>query len=249
MKQVFLQPTLIINEGISLLNILNQNFAEHINTLELKTKLTIDKNFGLTTMVQWLSGTLVMQQKSNLKLDQQLINQVKQGDKTAFKEIYTRFSQVVYNLALRMLRDKEDAEEVVQEIFLQIWNKAYSYDSERGAVSTWILNIARSRSIDKLRTIRYRDRNIEIDEEKVNSNDDLSRIIEDREESKNVIRQALDSLPDKQRIAIEIVYFEGFTHLEAAEKLNEPVGTIKTRIRLGVIKLKEKIMPYIEDLN
>lgn len=249
MKQVFLKPTLITNEGISLLNILNQNFAEHINTLELKIKLTIDKNFGLTTMVQWLSGALVMQQKSNLKLDQQLINQVKQGDKTAFKEIYTRFSQVVYNLALRMLRDKEDAEEVVQEIFLQIWNKAYSYDSERGAVSTWILNIARSRSIDKLRTIRYRDRNIEIDEEKVNSNDDFSRIIEDREESKNVIRHALDSLPGKQRIAIEMVYFEGFTHLEAAEKLNEPVGTIKTRIRLGVRKLKEKIMPYIEDLK
>ncbi|MCK5708892.1 MAG: hypothetical protein KAI07_00005, partial [Deltaproteobacteria bacterium] len=105
MKQVFLKPTLIINEGISLLNILNQNFAEHINTLELKIKLTIDKNFGLTTMVQRLSGTLVMQQKSNRELDQQLINQVKQGDKTAFKEIYSLFSQVVYNLALRMLRD------------------------------------------------------------------------------------------------------------------------------------------------
>ena len=83
----------------------------------------------------------------------------------------------------------------------------------------------------------------------MNSNDDVSRIIEDREESKKVIRQALENLPDKQRIAIEIVYFEGFTHLEAAEKLNEPVGTIKTRIRLGVLKLKEKIMPYLEDLN
>jgi RNA polymerase sigma-70 factor (ECF subfamily) len=243
MKQEFLNPR------ISQSNILNYSFAEFTNFLELKTKLTIDKNFDLTTMVYRLGGTLVMQQKSNRELDQQLIDQVKQGDKTAFKEIYSRFSQVVYNLALRMLRDKEDAEEVVQEIFLQVWNKAYSYDSERGAVSTWILNIARSRSIDKLRTVGYRQQNIEIDEEKVNSNDGLSRIIEDREESKNVIRQALDSLPDKQRIAIEIVYFEGLTHLEAAEKLNEPVGTIKTRIRLGVLKLKEKIMPYIEDLN
>jgi RNA polymerase sigma-70 factor (ECF subfamily) len=239
MKQVFLYPRIIIN----------QNLAEITNALELNTKQTIDKNFDLTTMVQSLGGTLVMQQKSNRELDQQLIDQVKQGDKTAFKEIYSHFSQVVYNLALRMLRDKEDAEEVVQEIFLQVWNKAYSYDSERGAVSTWILNIARSRSIDKLRTVGYRQRNIEIDEEKVNSNDDLSRIIEDREESKKVIRQALENLPDKQRIAIEIVYFEGFTHLEAAEKLNEPVGTIKTRIRLGVLKLKEKIMPYLEDLN
>ncbi|MEM7008970.1 MAG: sigma-70 family RNA polymerase sigma factor [Thermodesulfobacteriota bacterium] len=211
-------------------------------------ELAIDKKYYLTTMVQRLGGILVMQQKSNRELDQELIDQVKKGNKTAFKEIYSRFSQVTYNLALRMLRDKEDAEEVVQEIFLQVWNKAYTYDPQRGAVSTWVLNIARSRSIDKLRTLGYKDKNVEIDEEKVNSNDDLARTIEDREESKNVIRQALDSLPDPQRIAIELVYFEGLTHVEAAEKLNEPVGTIKTRIRLGVLKLKDKIMPYLQEL-
>ena len=229
--------------------ILSQSPAELYLFPHLKTTLTIDKNYDLTTMVHRLGGTLVMQQKSNRELDQQLIGQVTEGDKTAFKEIYSRFSQVVYNLALRMLRDKEDAEEVVQEIFLQVWNKAHTYDPQRGAVSTWVLNIARSRSIDKLRTLGYRDKNIEIDEEKVNSKDDLSRTIEDREESRTVIRQALISLPDKQRIAIELVYFEGLTHLEAAEKLDEPVGTIKTRIRLGVMKLKEKIAPYIEELN
>ncbi|GJM16164.1 MAG: hypothetical protein DHS20C13_14910 [Thermodesulfobacteriota bacterium] len=217
--------------------------------LELKTKFLIDKNYDLTTMVQRLVGTLNMQQKSNRELDRELIDQVKQGDKTAFKEIYSRFSQVTYNLALRILRDKEDAEEVVQEIFLQVWNKAYSYDPDRGAVSTWVLNIARSRSIDKLRTIGYRDKNVEIDEERLNSNVDLSRTIEDKDESKNVIRQALNSLPEKQRIAIELVYFGGLTHIEAAEELEEPVGTIKTRIRLGVMKLKDKIMPYIEEFN
>jgi len=218
-------------------------------TSRLDAKLTIDKNYDLTTMLQKLVGTLNMHQKSNRELDQKLIDQVKNRDKAAFKKIYSRFSQVTYNLALRILRDKEDAEEVVQEIFLQVWNKAYSYDPDRGAVSTWVLNIARSRSIDKLRTVGYRDKNIEIDEEKANSNVDLSRTIEDRDESKNVIRQALNTLPDKQRVAIELVYFEGLTHLEAAEKLEEPVGTIKTRIRLGVMKLKDKIMPYIEDLN
>lgn len=218
-------------------------------TPELLVNVPIDKNCDLTTMVQRLVSTLNMHQKSNRKPDQVLIEQVSKGDKGAFKEIYSRFSQVTYNLALRMLRDKEDAEEVVQEIFLQIWNKANSYDPERGAVSTWVLNIARSRSIDKLRSVGYRNKNIEIDEEKVNSNVDLSRNIEDRDESKNVIKQALESLPEKQRIAIELVYFEGLTHIEAADKLNEPVGTIKTRIRLGVMKLKDKIMPYIEDLK
>lgn len=218
-------------------------------TPELLTNVSIDKNCDLTTMVQRLVGTLNMHQKSNRKPDQELIEQVTRGDKSAFKEIYSRFSQVTYNLALRMLRDKEDAEEVVQEIFLQIWNKAHSYNPERGAVSTWVLNIARSRSIDKLRAVGYRNKNIEIDEEKVNSKVDLSRNIEDRDESKNVIKQALETLPEKQRIAIELVYFEGVTHIEAAEKLKEPVGTIKTRIRLGIMKLKDKIMPYIEDLK
>ncbi len=200
-------------------------------------------------MVHGLFGAIVMQKNSNRELDQELIDQVKNRNRAAFKEVYCRFSQVTYNLALRILRDKEDAEEVVQEIFLQVWNKAYTYDPDRGAVSTWLLNIARSRAIDKLRTLGYRDKNIEIDEEKMNSNVDLSRTIEEREESKNIIKQAIHSLPDNQRIAIELVYFDGLTHMEAAEKLNEPVGTIKTRIRLGVLKLKDKIMPYIEDLG
>ena len=212
-------------------------------------KLPIDKKYDLTTMVHGSAGTLNMHQKSNREFDKALLEQVKKGDKSAFKEIYSRFSQVAYNLALRMLRDKDDAEEVVQEIFLQVWNNAQSYDPERGALSTWILNIARSRSIDKLRKVGYRSRNVEIDEEKVNSNVDFSSTIENREENKNVIRQALESLPENQRIAIELVYFDGLTHVEAAEKLHEPVGTIKTRIRLGVMKLKERIMPYIEDLR
>ena len=189
-----------------------------------------------------------MEQGTVRNADQELIERLRKGDKNAFREIYARYSQVVFNLAFRMLRSREEAEEVVQEIFLQVWNKADSYDAGRGAISTWIVNIARSRSIDKLRTLGYREQTTELIEERVNSKSDLSRIIEDREESRKVIREALDSLPDNQRIAIEMVFFEGLTHIEAAERLNEPVGTIKTRIRLGVSKLKEKIAPYVGDL-
>ena len=180
--------------------------------------------------------------------NKELIEKLRRGDKNAFRELYARYSQVVYNLAFRMLRSREEAEEVVQEIFLQVWNKADSYDSERGAISTWIVNIARSRAIDKLRTLGYRDQTTELIEDRVNSKSDFSRIIEDREESRKIIREALDSLPENQRIAIEMVFFEGLTHIEAAERLKEPVGTIKTRIRLGVSKLKEKIAPYVRDL-
>lgn len=208
----------------------------------------IDKNPELNTMVQKPQTFAIMDKGSSRSEDQELINRLRKGDKSAFREIYARYSQVVFNLALRMLRSREEAEEVVQEIFLQVWNKADSYDSQRGAISTWIVNIARSRSIDKLRTLGYRGQTTELNEERVNSKSDFSRIIEDREESRKIIREALDSLPDNQRIAIEMVFFEGLTHIEAAERLNEPVGTIKTRIRLGVAKLKEKISPYIGDL-
>jgi RNA polymerase sigma-70 factor (ECF subfamily) len=200
----------------------------------------IDKNPELNTMVQKPQTFAIMDKGSSRSEDQELINRLRKGDKSAFREVYARYSQVVFNLALRMLRSREEAEEVVQEIFLQVWNKADSYDSQRGAISTWIVNIARSRSIDKLRTLGYRGQTTELN--------DFSRIIEDREESRKIIREALDSLPDNQRIAIEMVFFEGLTHIEAAERLNEPVGTIKTRIRLGVAKLKEKISPYIGDL-
>ena len=190
-----------------------------------------------------------MQEKLQPETDHELIDRIKSGDKEALREIYSRFSQAVYNLAFRMLRDREDAEEVVQEIFLQVWNKAHTYERSRAAVSTWIINIARSRSIDKLRTLGYRDKNTELDEEKLNSNTDFSRILEEKEEKQNVIQKALNELPENQKSVIELVYFEGFTHVEAADKLNEPVGTIKTRLRLGVIKLREKIGPYIRELE
>ena len=190
-----------------------------------------------------------MQDKIRAETDQELIDRIKEKDKDALREIYSRFSQTVYNLAYRMLRDREDSEEVVQEIFLQVWNKADTYERGRGAVSTWIINIARSRSIDRLRKLGYRDKNTELDEERLNSTTDFSRIIEDREEKTSVISKALNTLPENQRAVIELVYFEGYTHTEAAQLLKEPVGTIKTRLRLGVIKLKEKMAPYIKELK
>lgn len=221
-----------------------------IDTAQIYAKLVNGPDLNIPNAIS-LQGVMQkeMQEKLRAGTDQELIDLIKEGDKEALREIYSRFSQAVYNLAFRMLRDREDAEEVVQEIFLQVWNKAQTYERGRGAVSTWIINIARSRSIDKLRTLGYRDRNTELDEEKLNSNTDFSRILEDREEKNNVIFQALSSLPENQRAVIELVYFEGFTHVEAAELLKEPVGTIKTRLRLGVIKLKEKMAPYIKELK
>lgn len=222
--------------------------AGDVHGMRYRESGQIDNDPGLTTMVRKSKTLTVMDQGTVRNADRELIERLKNGDRNAFREVYARYSQVVFNLAYRMLRSREEAEEVVQEIFLQVWNKVDTYDPERGAISTWIVNIARSRAIDKLRTLGYRDQTTELIEERVDSRSDYSRIIEDREESRKVIREALDSLPENQRVAIEIVFFEGLTHIEAAERLNEPVGTIKTRIRLGVSKLKEKIAPYVEDL-
>ena len=225
-----------------------KDIAGDVHGMRYRETGQIDNDPGLTTMVRKSKTLAVMDQVTVRNADRELIERLKNGDKNAFREVYARYSQVVFNLAFRMLRSREEAEEVVQEIFLQVWNKADTYDPERGAISTWIVNIARSRAIDKLRTLGYRDQTTELIEERVDSRSDYSRIIEDREESRKVIREALDSLPENQRVAIEIVFFEGLTHIEAAERLSEPVGTIKTRIRLGVSKLKEKIAPYVEDL-
>lgn len=215
----------------------------------LDTGPPIDKSIDLTTMVQKPLTPPIMENKPRINRDRELIDRVKNRDKPAFGEIYSRFSQIVFNLVYRILKDREEAEEVVQEIFLLVWRKAASYDSEKGALSTWIINIARNRSIDRLRALGHRDRGIQVDEERLNSKYDLSRMIEDREERKKIIQKALESLPEDQRVAIETVYFDGFTHVEAAERLNEPVGTIKTRLRLGVAKLREKIKPYFQDLS
>ena len=200
-------------------------------------------------MVQKFSDSSIMERNSDSNPDQELMTLVKKRDKAAFRELYSRFSQIVFNLVYRILKDRQEAEEVVQEIFLQVWNKAGSYDADRGALSTWIINISRNKSIDRLRKLGHRSQDTEINEERLNSKYDFSRIIENREESRKVLQEALDTLPQEQRIAIEMVYFEGFTHEETAQKLSEPVGTIKTRIRLGVMKLKQKIAPYFEELN
>jgi len=220
-----------------------------VQSAELQCSETIDKNFDFTRMVDSISSNHIMQRQSVISDDPAVVERINNKDKSAFNELYNRYSQLVYNLAYRILKDREDAEETVQETFLQIWNKVGSYQSDRGAVSTWIINIARSRSIDKLRTLKYRNKNTELDEEKVNSSINLTDIIEQRDERKAVFQKAMQALPEKQRIALEMVYFEGYTHIETAEKLNEPLGTIKTRIRLGVSKLKDTILPYLKELN
>jgi RNA polymerase sigma-70 factor (ECF subfamily) len=165
------------------------------------------------------------------------------GDETALAALYDRHSRAVYSLALRVLADQADAEDVLQEVFAQAWRQAGRYDSRRGPVAAWLLNMARTRAIDRLRARRARpdthatspeEAHLDLSMPAVDPGDALAAA-RDAER----VRSALGELPVLQRLAIELAYFEGLTQSEIAERLEQPLGTVKTRIRLGLMKLRD----------
>ena len=177
--------------------------------------------------------------------DQDLIRQVAQRNKTAFNSLYDRYCQLVLSLAWRVLSERQEAEDVVQEVFLQVWREAASYDQKRGSLCAWITTITRSRAIDKLRSRKSRRiydpaSEVELDEQLPDT-----RILQENLDNRILLRGAFASLAKEQRIAIEMAYYEGMSQTEIAEVLKEPLGTIKTRIRSGLIKLKELIGPSL----
>ena len=164
------------------------------------------------------------------------------GDRAAFGQLFDRYSQLALNLAARVLNERHEAEDVVQEVFLQLWRDASSYRQDRGNVSTWIVAITRSRAIDKLRSRRSR-RVLD----PVENDEDLAETLPDPAgrpddlDNQLLVRKAFGSLAVDQRVAIEMAYYEGMSQSEIAEALREPLGTIKTRIRSGLLKLRQAL--------
>ena len=173
--------------------------------------------------------------------DQAALARMAQGDGDAVAELYDRHARSIYSLALRILGDEAEAEDVVQDVFSQAWHQAARYSSTRGAVAAWLLTLARSRAIDRLRARRSRPSDLADDRAVGNVVDEAppadSQVLSSEQVSR--VRAALDELPLLQRAALELAYYDGLTHAEIAARLEQPLGTVKTRIRLAMTKLRD----------
>src|SRR4051794_23819578 len=178
-----------------------------------------------------------------------LLPAVARGDLDAFERLYDRHSSTLYALLLRILANPDDAQEVLQETFVKAWTNAKMFDAVRGSDVAWLISIARSRGIDRLRSRKIRgDREDDAGRELstgtgfVEKRTGADDAIESEE--RMAVRGALAELPEPQRVALALAYFEGMSQSEIAERLGEPLGTIKTRMQLGMKKLRERLKAF-----
>ncbi len=171
--------------------------------------------------------------------DAVLLQRIAQGDKEAFLELYHRYVNLVYSMALRVVGDGQTAEEVTQDVFMKIWQKGALYDARRGRFSSWLLSVTRFAAIDRLRYEQRRPSTKEISEE-ARPPRELRQLSADHAlwEQGQQLRMLIEQLPPEQREVVELAYFGGLTHRELAEHLNLPLGTVKSRLRLGLNKLR-----------
>ncbi|MEP6481816.1 MAG: sigma-70 family RNA polymerase sigma factor [Rhodoglobus sp.] len=173
---------------------------------------------------------------------QNLLEKVANGDKRAFAELYDLMSPRVFGLIRRVLRDQAQSEEVAQEVFLEIWQTAARFDSNKGGASTWIFTMAHRRAVDRVRSSqssRNRDTRIGIRDYSPDY-DHVAETIETRIEHERV-EQAMSRLTELQRQAVSLAYYGGYSHSEVAEMLSVPIGTVKTRLRDGMIRLRDEL--------
>jgi RNA polymerase sigma-70 factor (ECF subfamily) len=175
--------------------------------------------------------------------DEEAMQLVQEGNPRAFELIYDRHGGAAFSLAYRMVGNRVTAEDITQEAFLSIWRSRLRYDQARGSVRTWVLGIVHNRAIDALRRSVVHDRRRETMEgiEERHEARERTDVEAARREEARSIRTALDTLPDDQRRTIELAYFAGFSHSQIADLLNEPIGTVKGRMRLGLEKMRRQL--------
>jgi RNA polymerase sigma-70 factor (ECF subfamily) len=173
--------------------------------------------------------------------DVELLKAVAAQDEAALAQLYDRYRVILFGLLMRILNNREEAEDVLQEVFLQVWRRAADFDENRGRPFTWLVTLARSRGIDRLRTLAARERVA------VAGARDESEAVSDaasdafRSEQRGLVTNALAQLPDEQQRPLMLAYFDGLTQTEIAARLGAPLGTVKTRMRTGMMKLREML--------
>jgi RNA polymerase sigma-70 factor (ECF subfamily) len=178
--------------------------------------------------------------KYALLADEDLMSLVHEGDPQAFALLYDRHGRAAYSLAYRMMGERQASEDLVQDVFLRVWRSTASYRADRGSVRTWILRIVHNRGVDQLRSLSSRRRT----QDKVEASAETSQPSEAftetwRNSRRDEVRDALKTLPPEQLKILELAYFSGYTHVEIAELMELPLGTVKGRMRLGLKKIKD----------
>lgn len=174
--------------------------------------------------------------------DADLLSRISNHDEVALALLYEQYRTILFGLLIRILNDRAEAEDILQEVFVQIWQQAQNFDRERGKPFTWIVTMTRSRAIDRLRFLKTRTRTIErvkagkplCTDSKIEQNLILRR-------RQKLVRAALTQLPENQRSLLLMAYFDGYSQTEIAESTNIPLGTVKTRMRVGITKLRETL--------
>lgn len=174
--------------------------------------------------------------------DTELVTRLQKRDPQALAELYDRYGRLAYSLILRIVRDTAIAEDLVQETFLRVWNRAQGFDAERGSVGPWLLAVARNRAIDYLRSTGGRERNSlefeETDHPALYTDMEHDLLLSDKARR---VKAAMERLPANHRQVIELAYFEGLSQTEMAERMGQPLGTVKTWVRTALKSLRDDL--------
>ena len=173
--------------------------------------------------------------------DVELLKAIAARDEAALAQLYDRYRVILFGLLMRILNNREEAEDVLQEVFLQVWRNAADFDENRGRPFTWLVTLARSRGIDRLRTLASRERVAEAGAREVS--EEVSDAASDafRSEQRGLVANALAQLPDEQKRPIMLAYFDGSPNRKSPTRLGAPLGTVKTRMRTGMMRLREML--------
>ena len=174
-----------------------------------------------------------------------ILHRIANKDEKALEELYDRYDKVLYSLIYRIVKNKNEVEEIMQDLFLKIWENAYQYDPSKGSLSSWLITLSRNMSIDRIRSKDYKKNikevNLVIDlvSETFNNENMLANLIS--KEQVTFVKKAILNIPVEQKKVLEMHYFEGLTHVEISDELKTPLGTVKSRMRQALVNLHKQL--------